>query len=455
MARAAVRPVSMWLVALVASLAVLPCASGMAQPASTSRQKPGGRGRPPGKSQANKARKAAETVLQQKSIDAKLQADASFFWQCVSKHQTGGIIAGTSGLVPPVRDAARLFGSSATSSSGSIDFERYNAIPVARAGAGSDEADVPPMESFEELSGGMLPSWACTNLLDALRMGYKAPTPIQRHAVPLALASHDLIACAQTGSGKTVAFLLPLLARVAGKEGSAARRAADPPAPLPKAAAGQKSSGRLSQRDEDMMRSRGTPARPTALVLAPTRELAIQIELECAKLCFDAPPPPSGAAHWSSCAYGGATARPQLESLAAGVEILVATPGRLNDFVNRDLVDLANVHFLVLDEADRMLDMGFAPQIDRICALLPQKRNRQTLMFSATFAPPIQRVAAEYLRAKDHTAHVTVGRVGSSLKSITQRLVLAESGNRRSKLAQVRAVTAPSAGCRRSLAFRL
>ena len=111
------------------------------------------------------------------------------------------------------------------------------------------------------------------------------------------------------------------------------------------------------------MHTRRTPARPSALVLAPTRELAIQIELECAKLTHEAPPPPGGSRLWCTCAYGGATARPQLERLSAGVEILVATPGRLVDFVSRGLVCLAGCRFLVLDEADRMLDMGFEPQV--------------------------------------------------------------------------------------------
>ena len=114
----------------------------------------------------------------------------------------------------------------------------------------------------------------------------------------------------------------------------------------------------------------------------------MQIEVECEKLTFAAPPPPSGAGLWTVCAYGGATARPQLEALACGVEVLVATPGRLTDFLNRDLVSLARCGILVLDEADRMLDMGFEPQLRRIVeqADLPATPNRQTLMFSATFA---------------------------------------------------------------------
>ena len=268
------------------------------------------------------------------------------------------------------------------------------------------------MQSFDELRSSM-PAWAADNLLSPERMRYRSPTPIQKHTVPLALSGHDVMACAQTGSGKTTAFLLPLIASVAAGAAGAGTRArqARPGEGL-----------RLSKTDEAKVRSEGTPAMPSALVLAPTRELAIQIELECAKLTFDAPPPPSGALHWSTCAYGGATARPQLEALAAGAEILVATPGRLDDFLNRGLVSLARCRFLVLDEADRMLDMGFEPQIRKIVTRsgLPRADDRQTLMFSATFARPMQRVAAEYLRGAAHTSHVTVGRVGSSMRSIEQ-----------------------------------
>jgi ATP-dependent RNA helicase DDX3X len=169
----------------------------------------------------------------------------------------------------------------------------------------------------------------------------------------------------------------------------------------------------------------------------------MQIEIECAKLTCEAPPPPSGAASWCSCCYGGATARPQLEALAMGVEILVATPGRLCDFMGRDLVSLSNCRFLVLDEADRMLDMGFEPQIRRIVerADLPPKHQRQTMLFSATFAPAIQQVAREYLR--EPFAHVEVGKVGESISSISQRLVLSRGASKQSKLALLKPLLTP------------
>ena len=327
------------------------------------------------------------------------------------------------------------------SAASAIDFQSYDAIPVKRRGAGESEEEVPSMQSFDELRS-VMPAWAADNLLDSERMRYRVPTPIQKHTVPLALRGHDVMACAQTGSGKTTAFLLPLIASVAaGAEAEAGGISARSNARQARRGEGL----RLSKADEARVRSEGTPAMPSALVLAPTRELAVQIELECAKLTYDAPAPPSGAAHWSACAYGGATARPQLEVLAAGAEILVATPGRLDDFLNRHLVSLARCRFLVLDEADRMLDMGFEPQIRKIVTRsgLPSAEHRQTLMFSATFARPMQRVAAEYLRGAAHTSHVTVGRVGSSMRSIEQRLVLAEGGSRRDKLELIRPLVVP------------
>ena len=394
---------------------------------------------------SRKSRKAAITAKAQAQVEAKLAADASFFWECVQKHQLGVDIRGACGKDPEPRDATTLFGHASPPPAAGLNFEQYDAIPVTRSGAGASEADVPPLGSSyaaaRESGALVLPPFAMRNLLDAERMGIASPTPIQRHTVPLALtAGHDVMGCAQTGSGKTMAFLLPLIASVAAQQPNAATGAAAASrTPAVRGVGGGSGgrrgvTGRLGAKEEAAVRARGTPAKPSALVLAPTRELAMQIELECAKLTCDAPPPPSGAGHWCGCCYGGATARPQLETLAAGVEVLVATPGRLADFVRRDLVSLRDCRFLVLDEADRMLDMGFEPQIRRIVEGhdLPPNERRQTLLFSATFAPPIQRVAASYLR--EPYAHVAVGRVGSSIETITQRLVLAEQPDKRSKL---------------------
>ncbi|KAH8057284.1 helicase [Aureococcus anophagefferens] len=169
-----------------------------------------------------------------------------------------------------------------------------------------------------------------------------------------------------------------------------------------------------------------------------------EIADEAVKLTFDAP---KSSKNWCVCCYGGANARGQLARLARGVEILVATPGRLVDFLERSsdrgpLVSLESVRFAVLDEADRMLDMGFEPQLRKIVAKLPAARERQTLMFSATFSPAVQQVARAYLDGS-RVAEVTVGRVGSSVASIEQRLVFSPASDKRSKLELLLPVLAP------------
>jgi ATP-dependent RNA helicase RhlE len=185
-------------------------------------------------------------------------------------------------------------------------------------------------------------------------LGYTNPTPIQAEAIPLALANRDMLASAQTGTGKTAAFALPILQRLFANA-----------APV-----------------------RG-PRKPRALVLAPTRELAVQVHDSFRDY----------ARHLRvsvSAIYGGASMRPQFDALRRGVDVLVATPGRLMDHMQRRSVDLSNIEVLVLDEADRMLDMGFLPAIRSILEALP--RQRQTLLFSATFDDPIKALAAQFMR---------------------------------------------------------
>jgi ATP-dependent RNA helicase RhlE len=180
-------------------------------------------------------------------------------------------------------------------------------------------------------------------------MGYVRPTPIQAESIPVALAGRDLIGCASTGTGKTAAFVLPILQRL----------------------------------------SRTGRGKCRALVLAPTRELALQIDEQVLALGYHV-----GLAAVS--VVGGMDMRPQERALRAGAEIVVATPGRLLDHMRFGYVDLTGLEVLVLDEADRMLDMGFLPDIRRILAALPSER--QTMMFSATMAPPIVDLAAAILR---------------------------------------------------------
>lgn len=214
-------------------------------------------------------------------------------------------------------------------------------------------------------------------ILQAIRaLGYTAPTPIQRQAIPLVLAGRDLMAQAQTGTGKTAAFALPLL-----------------------------------QRLQPYANTSTSPARHPvrALVLTPTRELAIQVHESVAAYGKYLP-------LRSAVVYGGVSLDSQEQLLRAGVEILVATPGRLLDHAANRTVQLNQVQFLVLDEADRMLDMGFLPDLKRILALLPQRR--QTLLFSATFSDEVTRLAQSYLSdplkvevARRNTAAETVEQV--------------------------------------------
>jgi ATP-dependent RNA helicase RhlE len=188
-------------------------------------------------------------------------------------------------------------------------------------------------------------------LTEAVRdMGYAHPTPIQAEAIPVMLAGRDLIACASTGTGKTAAFLLPILQRLHART----------------------ASGKLR-----------------ALVLSPTRELAMQIDEQALALGYH-------VGITAASVVGGVDIRPQERALRAGATIVVATPGRLLDHMRGGYVDYTALEILVLDEADRMLDMGFLPDIRRILAALPQKR--QTAMFSATMAPEIRRLADDLLR---------------------------------------------------------
>lgn len=194
------------------------------------------------------------------------------------------------------------------------------------------------------------------NLVRAVvAQGYAAPTPIQSRAIPLILAERDLLASAQTGTGKTAAFTLPLLQRL--------QAGAETRSPL-----------------------RVQPVR--ALVLTPTRELAAQVANSVRLYGRHVP-------LRTTVLVGGVSLKPQCDALRRGVDLLVATPGRLLDHVSQRNVNLAKVEMLVLDEADRMLDMGFLPDIRRILALLP--RQRQNLLFSATLPEPIRQLASELL----------------------------------------------------------
>jgi len=224
---------------------------------------------------------------------------------------------------------------------------------------GADEPR-PEQTTFEAL--GLLP-----RVLNAVRRaGYERPTPIQAEAIPLVLKGRDLMGLAQTGTGKTAAFTLPIINRLIDG-----------------------------------------PRRTRALVLTPTRELAIQVEESVRKYADD-----SGLD--VIAVFGGVPLEPQQKKLREGVDIVVATPGRLIDHLERQNVVLDDLEILVLDEADRMLDMGFAPQINRIVDQIPP--YRQTLLFSATMPPEVEALARKYLR---RPKVVQIGRRSSAANTVT------------------------------------
>jgi ATP-dependent RNA helicase RhlE len=225
-----------------------------------------------------------------------------------------------------------------------------------------------------------------SRLAEGLRdLSYTQTRPIQTAVIPLALAGRDLIACAETGTGKTAAFVVPTLQRLLTEKGAV------PLFPLTETEKGER------------------PLFPKSrvLVLAPTRELAVQIEDEIHGLAYHTP-------ITSAAVYGGVEMGVQERALRAGVDIIVATPGRLIDHLRQQNADLTGVELLVLDEADRMMDMGFWPDVRRIIAAIPNAR--QTLLFSATMPDDVVRFALEIVR--DPT-FIQVGGRSAPPKSIT------------------------------------
>ena len=242
--------------------------------------------------------------------------------------------------------------------------------------------------SFESL--GLLPE-----LLRAVtEQGYTTPTPIQAQAIPVVLSGQDLLAAAQTGTGKTAGFVLPLLQRLAPMATKSFSPALHP---------------------------------VRCLILTPTRELAIQVHESVQTYGKHVP-------LRSFCVYGGVNINPQIEALKKGVEILVATPGRLLDLVQQKAVNLRTVQILVLDEADRMLDMGFIPDIKRIINMLQPAGLRQTLLFSATFSDEIRKLSAQFLK---DPATVEVARRNTPAELVTQYVYHVESTRKRELLAHL------------------
>ena len=219
--------------------------------------------------------------------------------------------------------------------------------------------------------------------------GYLSPTPIQSEAIPHLLQGRDLIGCAQTGTGKTAAFMLPLLQLLAGKP-------------------------------EKLLKGR-----PRVLVLAPTRELAAQIGDSTSSYGRHLP-------FRHTVIFGGVGQNPQTAALNKGLHILVATPGRLLDLIGQGFVSLENVETFILDEADRMLDMGFLPDIRRVIALLPSRR--QTLFFSATMEPEVIRLARTLVQ---DPVHITITPESPAVEKIAQKVLFVDGKNKDALLAEL------------------
>ncbi len=221
--------------------------------------------------------------------------------------------------------------------------------------------------------------------------GYTEPTPVQSKAIPIVLQGNDVLAGAQTGTGKTAGFTLPLLQRLTEKPLNGNRR----------------------------------PVR--ALVLTPTRELAAQVGDSVQTYGRHLP-------LQSAVIFGGVKINPQIAKLRRGVDILVATPGRLLDHVSQKTVDLSQIEILVLDEADRMLDMGFIHDIRKIMAMLPDKNQRQTLLFSATFSNEIKQLANRLL---NNPELIEVARQNTTAETIAQRIHLVDKNRKRELLSHM------------------
>ncbi|OQD81244.1 hypothetical protein PENANT_c028G07396 [Penicillium antarcticum] len=261
-----------------------------------------------------------------------------------------------------------------------------------------------PMRSWEE---SLLPK-RLLELVD--RVGYKEPSAIQRAAIPIAMQARDLIGVAVTGSGKTAAFLLPLLVYIS----------------------------ELPRLDENEWRKNDGPY---AIVLAPTRELAQQIEIEAKKFTQ-----PLGFNVVSI--VGGHSIEEQAYSLRDGAEIIIATPGRLVDFIERRMLVLSQCCYVIMDEADRMIDLGFEEPVNKILDALPvtnekpdseeaedslamsQHRYRQTMMYTATMPPAVERIARKYLR---RPAIITIGGVGEAVDTVEQRVEMIPGEDKRKK----------------------
>ncbi|XP_043919693.1 probable ATP-dependent RNA helicase DDX4 [Protopterus annectens] len=250
-----------------------------------------------------------------------------------------------------------------------INFDKYDEILVNVTGQGVPAAIL----TFEEAGFNDVLN------KNIAKTGYAKPTPVQKHAIPIVLSGRDLMACAQTGSGKTAAFLLPILAQMMV-------------------------SGVSASKFQELQE-------PEAIIIAPTRELICQIYLEARKFAY-------GTCVRSVVVYGGTNTGYSIRQISQGCNILCATPGRLHDIIGKGRIGLTKVRYLVLDEADRMLEMGFIPDVKKLVTSpgMPAKEARQTLMFSATFPEEIQRIHGEF--RKSDQLFVSYKMVGATCRNV-------------------------------------
>lgn len=284
----------------------------------------------------------------------------------------------------PTDDPDEMFRSGISSG---INFNKYDKIEVKVSGENAPK----PINTFEEANLRVL------LLENVKKSGYLKPTPVQKYALPIVMAGRDLMASAQTGSGKTAGFLLPIL-------------------------------NKLLSDQQDLVTD-GEHTEPHAVIVSPTRELTVQIFNEARKFSH-------GSILKVCVAYGGAAVRYQADKVRAGCHVLVATPGRLMDFVERGRITFSSVRFVVLDEADRMLDMGFLPVMEKMMnhpTMVP-KGERQTLMYSATFPEEVQGLARKFLQ--DYI-FLAVGPVGGANSDVVQSILEVEKNKKRETLMDV------------------
>ncbi|XP_074934490.1 putative ATP-dependent RNA helicase DDX4 [Phalacrocorax aristotelis] len=269
-----------------------------------------------------------------------------------------------------------------------INFDKYDDSIVEVSGLNPPA----PLLTFEDAN-------LCHTLnMNIAKAGYSKLTPVQKYSIPIILAGRDLMACAQTGSGKTAAFLIPIVAHMI-RDGVAASCSKD-------------------------------QQEPECIIIAPTRELINQIFLEARKFLY-------GTYIRPVVIYGGTKTSHSIRQVMQGCNILCATPGRLLDIIGREKIGLHNVRYLVLDEADRMLDMGFGLDMKKLISYptMPSKDRRQTLMFSATFPEEVRRLVGDFLK-RDYL-FVVVGRVGGACSDVQQNVLQVPQYSKRDKLIEI------------------